>query len=195
MTEIPSPFLPTSSLDRNLWFPLPFSVPLLYHADPSLGRWVNSQRTCYRRQTLRQERIQALESIGFEWRLKDNPPAVNMPENDSNWEAMFGRLETYKEEYGDVNVPRSFPQDQMLSRWVQAQRRAKQLGHMPEDRHYQLDSIGFVWDNSDNGTNVFKDDAWDLQVSLVLCSDLQKLQFDSSILTIGFGLRISSLRN
>jgi Helicase associated domain len=107
-----------------------------------------------------------LDAIGFEWRVKDNPSGVKHPEHDESWGAMFERLESYKEDNGNVNVPRSYPQDQLLSRWVQAQRRAHQQGRMPEDRKHQLDSIGFSWSNPENTeTTVSNEGVWNVQVS------------------------------
>jgi Helicase associated domain len=137
-----------------------------------LGRWVGTQRTSYRRQQIAQDRIEALDSIGFEWRVKENPSDGNMPEHGEGWEAMFEKLESYMEQNGDVNVPRSYPQDQLLSRWVQAQRRAKQQGRMPEDRKQQLDSIGFAWDNTENTeTTASNEGIWNLQVSLFVSTE------------------------
>lgn len=43
------------------------NVPQIYDKDPELGFWVNNQRIAYRQQRLSPERIQRLESIGFEW--------------------------------------------------------------------------------------------------------------------------------
>jgi hypothetical protein len=106
-----------------------------------------------------------MDSIGFEWRVKENPSDVNLPEHDESWEAMFEKLESYMEQHGDVNVPRSYPQDQLLSRWVQAQRRTMQQGRMPEDRKQQLDSIGFAWDTPENTEiTVSNEGVWNLQV-------------------------------
>lgn len=154
-----------------------------------MGRWVGTQRTAYRRQQLAQDRIEALDDIGFEWRVKDNPSGVNFPEHDESWGATFEKLETYKEENGDVNVPRSYPQDQLLSRWVQAQRRAQQQGRMPEDRRNQLDSIGFAWDNPENTeTTVSNEGVWNLQVSPLSAQEEMKcnlVQY-SQTLAVGF---------
>jgi hypothetical protein len=41
-----------------------------------LGKWVNSQRTHYKRGKLRNDRKQQLEAIGFVWNLRPNLAAA-----------------------------------------------------------------------------------------------------------------------
>mmetsp|Transcript_17207 Transcript_17207/g.31795 ORF Transcript_17207/g.31795 Transcript_17207/m.31795 type:complete len:135 (+) Transcript_17207:1-405(+) len=45
-------------------------VPRSYEADPELGLWVGTQRTDYSQQTISEERIGMLESIGFVWKVR-----------------------------------------------------------------------------------------------------------------------------
>lgn len=48
------------------------NVPQKGAGDKRLGKWVNTQRTHYKRGTLRGDRRQQLESIGFVWNLRPN---------------------------------------------------------------------------------------------------------------------------
>ncbi len=48
------------------------NVPRKWIENPSLGLWVTTQRHIKRKGRLSEERIQHLDEIGFDWRLKDN---------------------------------------------------------------------------------------------------------------------------
>lgn len=48
------------------------NVPQKQGANKRLGKWVNTQRTHYKRGTLRPDRKQQLDSIGFVWNLRPN---------------------------------------------------------------------------------------------------------------------------
>jgi len=53
------------------------------------------------------DRIQRLESIGFEW----NP-------QDSQWKTMFERLQAFQQETGHCRVPKGYQKDVELANWV-----------------------------------------------------------------------------
>ena len=46
------------------------NVPKGYPENPSIGRWVASQKTAYKKGKSAQAKINLLEKIGFEWKLK-----------------------------------------------------------------------------------------------------------------------------
>ena len=112
-------------------------VPLVYPADPPLGRWVSTQRTNYKTKNpvLTIDRISKLNSIGFVW----NPFEVK-------WAKMYDRLVMYKKEYKSTCVPLLYPADPHLGRWVNKQRTNYNTNNscLTADRITQLDSIGFV---------------------------------------------------
>ena len=110
------------------------NVPQSYKADPKLAKWVDNQRTQYRKKELSTDLIDRLESIGFVWKL-----------HDVKWDEMFQRLVDYKNECNSVNVPRSYKADPKLGQWVDKQRTRYRKKELSEDRFDQLESIGFVW--------------------------------------------------
>jgi len=102
-----------------------------------LYAWVGRQRKAKKNDQLSNDRIQRLEEIGFDW----NPFA-------SQWENMFAELRTYKDKFGNVNVPQR-PRT-VLGRWVRVQRESVKNGRLTPDHRARLDEIGFVWDMRNN---------------------------------------------
>ena len=113
----------------------------------SLGTWVSTQRTEYRKLVdgehsfMTDERIRKLEAIGFEWRPDRR--------RSNQWETRFGELKIYRENHGHCNVS---TKKNSLGRWVHTQRCQYRLlkqgkcSCMTDDRIRMLDSIGFQWD-------------------------------------------------
>lgn len=124
-------------------------VPQRYKHNKSLGKWIGYQRNLYdkKEKRLTKERINALESIGFRWRLaapRFVPPRVS-------WEDRFKELKRYKAQHGDCNVPKRYPLDPSLGMWVDRQRvqyrfyvKGEQSG-MTRSRALALKEIGFQW--------------------------------------------------
>ena len=61
------------------------NVPSKYRQDLHLGRWVDKQRTTYRKGLLAKERCDQLEKIGFEWTVVER----------TKWTEMLKRLQQY----------------------------------------------------------------------------------------------------
>ena len=127
-----------------------------------LGRWVKRQRTNYRYcregkklgvNSMSDERIAALEAIGFRWRLgttgvpgeEDTDPEAN------TWHGRLEQLKVYQQTNGNCDVPQ---RDGGLGRWVARQRsnyRYYQMGKpvglssMNPERIAALEGIGFKW--------------------------------------------------
>ena len=112
-----------------------------------LGRWVNTQRTQYKNfkdgksSPMTQERIDALERIGFHWGKRQG-----------GWEAQFRLLKEFQEENGHCRVLQNHCIDNVsLGEWVHRQRRAYKKfkdgksSSMTQERINQLDAIGFKW--------------------------------------------------
>ena len=85
------------------------NVPRDYIQDPSLGNWVLKQRIEYSK--LDSVRRKRLEMIGFVWDPRDQ-----------QWEAMFTKLEKYRQQHGDCLVPHYYKEDPSLANWVSNQR-------------------------------------------------------------------------
>eukprot|EP00956_Cyclotella_meneghiniana_P023549 scaffold46055_cov56-Cyclotella_meneghiniana.AAC.4 len=108
-------------------------VPRHYGANPSLASWVNTQRK--RTGNLSNERVNALNAIGFVWECQ----------NDS-WSKRFQELLEYKKEHNNTLVPQKYKKYLALSAWVYAQRKAYRHNKLSEDRKQKLDEIEFLWD-------------------------------------------------
>ena len=113
----------------------------------SLGGWVTNQRQHYRllkegtSSRISDDRIQKLESIGFQWYPRLDRDTVQ-------WDARFQELKKYKEKHGNCNVPKKHGS---LGGWVDNQRRAYRLlkegkaARMSDEHIQKLESIGFQW--------------------------------------------------
>ena len=97
-----------------------------------LGAWVGKQRSKYMANSLAQDRVNRLNSIGFKWALIESVP----------WETRFNELVRYKAKHGDCNVPRRHRQ---LGMWVSKQRQQYKKGKLSQDRVDRLNIIGFKW--------------------------------------------------
>jgi hypothetical protein len=126
-------------------------VPKLYKPNPGLGRWCARTRSQYRvfqnsrPCPLSQDKIDALNEIGFSWTstLKHAP--------NVSWEAKLNDLKAYKDRTGNTNVPKNYKDDKELASWTRNQRAqymAKKRGKkspMTDERIARLEEIGFEW--------------------------------------------------
>ncbi|KAL7572037.1 hypothetical protein ACA910_001690 [Epithemia clementina (nom. ined.)] len=119
---------------------------------------------------LTEERLRRLESIGFEWKVRNKMKRYY----DKQWQDMFERLLKFKHENGHCIVPKRYPPDIKLGTWVHTQRiQYRKLGHGPkgkdgnasegealsdeipkgeemsyrltDERRKRLEEVGFVW--------------------------------------------------
>jgi len=87
-----------------------------------------------------EERIQALEDIGFSWGPKDDI-----------WQHRFNELKAYRDKYGNCNVPQQWSENPQLGKWVNRQRYQYRLyqegkkARMSEERIQALEGINFQW--------------------------------------------------
>ena len=122
-------------------------VPHTFKENPALARWVKRQRYQYKlknegkQSTMTDERIIALEKIGFIW--------------DSHGAAWFDRLNElsdYRKLQGHCNVPSNYPKNPQLATWVKCQRRQYKLfwdgktSNMTLGRIAELEKLGFEWE-------------------------------------------------
>lgn len=141
---------------------------------------------------LTEERQVRLESIGFEWRVKNKMKRYH----ERQWNANFDRLLKFKEEHGHVNVPKHYPPDVKLYQWVVSQRTqyrklmaglSKQnenrvlsseepsseegkCNGLTEERRKKLEDCGFAWENDkEDSTNVKigRNSSYDQQVRTI----------------------------
>ena len=119
-----------------------------------LHAWVRKQRVDRKAYNISsgggdmcQERIDALDSIGFTWVIGSNQP------NESKWQESFDCLIQFKLKEGHCSVPKVYAAK--LHKWVENQRHRRKLleHHGPQkakgmtwERVQKLEAIGF-WEN------------------------------------------------
>ncbi|GKY95090.1 hypothetical protein MPSEU_000473000 [Mayamaea pseudoterrestris] len=164
-------------------------VPSRWEKNPKLGKWIETQRyehtklqrssaeitegtdggVTFKASTprLTEERIRRLESVGFEWRVKQKMKRYYQRQ----WDVMFDRLLLFKKQTGHTCVPKRYPPDTKLGTWMHTQRIQwkKQVGkvdgassdsaddlnkrstdedmsfRLTDERRRRLEEIGFVW--------------------------------------------------
>ena len=111
-----------------------------------LGNWVLRQRQLNKTNSLTDEQIKKLDSIGMDW----------MDRVDRVWENGFIEAKNYSEEYGNLSVPKNYrtTTDFPLGIWIQRQRSLYKNNKISEDRIKRLTNVGMNW-NPDNWESRF----------------------------------------
>lgn len=112
-----------------------------------LGSWIGRQKQLHRTNSLSNDQIMKLNSIGMDW----------MDRVDRIWEKGFLEAKKYYEKYGDLNVPVKYETDNLFSlgTWIQRQRSLYKNKKISDDRIKRLTDIGMNW-NLDNWESRFK---------------------------------------
>lgn len=111
-----------------------FLKPRRWKGDRLLERWAHEQRKLYRKGQLDAQRFERLEQIGFNWDAQE-----------SSWEEMYSALLTYKQSYGNCDVPHRWPSNRAFGNWVALQRTLSRKGKLSKERMIRLDHLGFRW--------------------------------------------------
>lgn len=111
-----------------------------------LGNWILRQRQLYKSNSLTDEKIKKLDSIGMDW----------MDRVDRVWENGFIEAKNYSEKYGNLSVPKNYRSktDFPLGIWIQRQRSLYKNNKISENRIKRLTDIGMNW-NPDNWESRF----------------------------------------
>lgn len=122
-------------------------VPHGYRPNPTLARWAKRQRYQYKLfqenkpSTMTDERVAALEALGFVW---DSHSAL--------WEERYNELKEFVRMAGHANVPSIHPPNPKLAIWVKCQRRqyklllAGEASNITQARVDLLNQLNFVWE-------------------------------------------------
>jgi hypothetical protein len=122
-------------------------VPNCHPENPALAQWTKRQRYQYKlkidgkRSTITDERVRALDEVGFVW---DSHKAV--------WSERLEELKDFQKEFGHCNVPSRYEANHQLAIWVKRQRRQwknkidLQPNCMTDERQDALEELGFIWD-------------------------------------------------
>ena len=133
-------------------------IPKSYPPDPSLGRWVNTQRYKNNTNQLNHVKKAKLDAIGFEWNLR-NP---NRP-----WKKWIKELQEYKLQYGHVDVPQRDPNHKELGAFVSNLRgeyrkyNRGQTSSLDPKRIHSLEEMGFHWSTGRGRGKI----SWETRVS------------------------------
>jgi len=106
-------------------------------ASLKLARWLAYQRRRLRRNKLSEDRRRRLLELG----LGESPEPIGA----TAWQRMYSRLQDYRAVHGHCGVPRTFPENPSLGRWVARQRSLQRSSQLGEERKTLLDRIGFDW--------------------------------------------------
>jgi hypothetical protein len=117
----------------------------------SLIQWVRLQRLLKRLGRLRPEHQQRLEEAGLPWCHHRGVAA-------STWHRGFAELTAYHQRFGHCRVPRDWPENQRLARWVWFQRQRHKYGLLLPEEFARLESLGFAWKIKNH-----LDEMWDRQ--------------------------------
>ena len=129
-----------------------------------LLNWMVTQRRNYKlykanlSSTMTQERIDALEAIGFTWTV-DKASANRESPRHLLWHSRLEELRTFKEEHGEFP---STPTNSSLWNWIGTQRRNYKLykanltSPMTQERIDALEVIGFRWTADKNNAKMGK---------------------------------------
>ena len=124
------------------------NVPFNCNENTRLATWVGHQRTNYKLHLkgkispMTLSRVQALESMGFEWEVF------------TAWEGRLGELADYRKIHRHCNVPTNYGKNMKLANWVGTQRQQYRLrsegkrSRMTLPRIQALESLGFDWQSS-----------------------------------------------
>jgi hypothetical protein len=108
------------------------------YVDKTLGNWVSRQRQLNRQNKLAKDKIEKLESIGFQWgELKGNSELAV-------WMKSFSKLKTFYNKHGHSSPKKSYGDKQLIS-WVQQQRHKKRNGKLKSKYFDLLEGIKFDW--------------------------------------------------
>jgi hypothetical protein len=113
-----------------------------------LGRWVKRQRERYQLQILTHEKVDALDSIGFQWKrqYKLKPRnRVSSAAYEKSFHKMVKSVVLYVEKHGHGYIPQAY-EDKVLALWSRSRRREKASGKLSPERIDKLQKVGFVWE-------------------------------------------------
>jgi superfamily II DNA or RNA helicase len=113
-------------------------VPFRWKNDLKLAAWVSHQRERRKRETLSDEEIKLLDSLGFTWKSRDV----------GTWEDRLAEVAAFKAKHGHCEMPMNMPDNPKLGRFVNNMRTQRNSGRLSADRIAKLDALGFAWGSS-----------------------------------------------
>jgi superfamily II DNA or RNA helicase len=114
-------------------------------AHTEMRKWVEAQQSAKKRKVLSRPKQSALEEIGFPWQFPKKPKVSTKP----SWESVFARLVEFQKAHGHCDMKLVLPFDELLHKWAQEQRHAREDGTLTVEQVCQMDQIGFIWQTDD----------------------------------------------
>ncbi|NFE94368.1 helicase associated domain-containing protein [Clostridium botulinum] len=104
--------------------------------DFKLGQWISKQRQSYKNSTLKQKKIELLNSIEMIWDIFEH-----------KWDTGFSYAREYYKKYRNLNITIGYIIDDFkLGRWIGDQRENYKSGILNQERIELLNSIEMIWD-------------------------------------------------
>ncbi len=107
-----------------------------------LGRWVQEQRRAYHKNKLRRDRIEKLNLLKFDWRTEGRKDERDL---DKIWLRNYSKLQSYFDQHGNSNIPRTYKEDNALKNWVVQQRVKYKQGKLAQWRIDDLQKLNFIF--------------------------------------------------
>jgi uncharacterized protein YbgA (DUF1722 family) len=126
-------------------------VPRRYQEDMSLGGWVSNQRCINVNNSIRPERKDLLDELGFVWKVPPGSSDNHNHTDNKNWHHQYEKLVEFKRKNGNCLVPYKYDEDATLGMWVSRQRQFHSKNKIRLDRKELLDELGFAWKTSQSG--------------------------------------------
>ncbi|MBF0152476.1 MAG: Helicase associated domain protein [Magnetococcales bacterium] len=105
-------------------------------AAPELGSWLVEQRKRHAQGRLDAESVERLTALGVLW-----------DQEEAEWEGMLATLVLFHRERNHCVVPKEWPDNPALARWVAQQRQIYRREQLSPERVQRLNAIGFTWDS------------------------------------------------
>lgn len=110
------------------------NVPQRWKENTLLANWVRVQRNASAKGKLKEDKINKLNAIGFEWNR-----------SNETWLHRYTALVRYKKKYGHCKVPQRWSKNKTLANWVKIQRSLYRKEKLSEQKIAQLNALGFEW--------------------------------------------------
>lgn len=109
----------------------------------NLGNWIYWQRKNYKDNKLSSDKINLLNNIGMVWNA--------LPDYDEIWDNYYKIACDFKNEFNTLVIPTNYTyKDCNIGKWISHQRQRYKKGKMSNAQINQLESIGMIWDASNN---------------------------------------------
>lgn len=113
-----------------------------------LGHWIQNVRAAYKNGTLKQDRIEQLESIGMIWSIRKRVIL--------DWDSLYELAKIYFDHYGNVDIPQKFLTKNgysyddsegyvKLGMWIQNQRSMRKSGILSNNKIEKLNKLNMTW--------------------------------------------------